>query len=118
MTGNVQKKKTQTRLKRKTAIRSRICGVAAKPRVSVFRSNRFIYAQAIDDAKGVTLAAFDGAKVGARSNRTGAEAAGKEFAKSLKAKKIKEVVFDRNGYLYHGVIAAFADALRSNAIKV
>lgn len=118
MTKNTQKRKLATRLQRKTRIRFKISGVAAKPRVTVFRSNRYIYAQAIDDTKGVTLAAFDGKKSNARSNKTGAEAAAKEFAAKLKKQKISEVTFDRNGYVYHGVVAAFADALRNNAIKL
>lgn len=117
MTGNIQKKKLAARLKRKSRIRGQISGSANKPRVSVFKSNRFFYVQAIDDAKGTTLAAFDGAKAGVRSNKEGAAKAAQEFAKALKAQKIEEIVFDRNGYLYHGVVAAFADELRNNAIK-
>ncbi|MDR1450904.1 MAG: 50S ribosomal protein L18 [Helicobacteraceae bacterium] len=118
MTDKILKQKTATRNQRKARVRSRISGGASKPRISVFRSNRYIYAQAIDDALGVTLAAFDGKALGAKSNKEGAAIAGKEFAKRLKEKKIDEVVFDRNGYLYHGVVAAFADALRENAIKL
>ncbi|GHV10618.1 50S ribosomal protein L18 [Campylobacterota bacterium] len=118
MTRNVQKRKIATRLRRKSAIRAKLSGVAAKPRVTIFRSNRYIYAQAIDDKNGVTLAAFDGKKSNVRSNKAGAVEAAKAFAKALKAKKIGEVTFDRNGYLYHGVVAAFADALRDNAIKL
>jgi large subunit ribosomal protein L18 len=118
MTRNVQKRKLASRLKRKAAIRAKTFGTAAKPRLSVFRSNRYFYAQAIDDEKGVTLAAFDGKAQNAASNVAGAAAAGKAFAEQLKSKRIEEVVFDRNGYLYHGVVAAFADALRANAIKL
>ncbi|MDR0665643.1 MAG: 50S ribosomal protein L18 [Helicobacteraceae bacterium] len=118
MTEKNLKRKTATRARRKARIRSRLVGVASKPRISVFRSNRYIYAQAIDDANGVTIAAFDGKASGAASNKEGATAAGKAFAKLLKEKKIETVVFDRNGYLYHGVVAAFANALRENAIKL
>lgn len=118
MRENVLKRKLATRLKRKRSIRRQISGSATKPRVSVFRSNRFFYAQAIDDVNGVTLVAFDGAKNGVASNKEGAAKAAKEFATALKSKKINEVVFDRNGYLYHGVVAAFADGLRDNEIKL
>lgn len=118
MTEKILKKKLASRLKRKRSIRKLISGNAVKPRVSIFRSNRFIYAQAIDDTNGTTLVAFDGSKSDVRSNKEGAAKAAKEFAKALKAKKIEEVVFDRNGYLYHGVVAAFADELRNNEIKL
>ncbi|MDR2904707.1 MAG: 50S ribosomal protein L18 [Helicobacteraceae bacterium] len=118
MTEKVIKQKLESRIRRKKRIRARISGTAEKPRISVFRSNRYIYAQAIDDAKGVTIAAFDGKKNGAKSNKEGAALAGKEFAKSLKKAKVSEAVFDRNGYLYHGVVAAFADSLRENKIKL
>ncbi|MDR2152269.1 MAG: 50S ribosomal protein L18 [Helicobacteraceae bacterium] len=118
MTEKHLKQKIATRGRRKARIRSKLVGSAIKPRISVFRSNRYIYAQAIDDANGVTIAAFDGKAQGAASNKEGAAKAGKTFAEALKAKKVEEVIFDRNGYLYHGVVAAFADALRENAIKL
>lgn len=118
MREKILKRKLATRLKRKRGIRRLISGSATKPRVSVFRSNRFFYVQAIDDGSGVTLAAFDGSSKGVRSNKDGAVKAAKEFAATLKSKNIKEVVFDRNGYLYHGVVAAFADELRNNEIKL
>ncbi|GHS87838.1 50S ribosomal protein L18 [Campylobacterota bacterium] len=118
MTEKTIRQKRSARIQRKARIRSKLSGTAPKPRVSIFRSNRYIYAQAIDDASGVTIAAFDGKKSGVRSNKEGAAAAAKEFAAALKNRKIDEVVFDRNGYLYHGVIAAFADGLRENAIKL
>lgn len=111
------KQKLRTRLKRKRRIRAGISGTASKPRVSFFRSNRFLYAQAIDDTQGVTLVALDGAKAGIPSNKEGATKAAQSFAKALKDKKIEEITFDRNGYLYHGVVAAFAEELRNNAIK-
>ncbi len=111
------KQKLRTRLKRKRRIRAQVSGTATKPRVSVFRSNRYLYAQAIDDQQGVTLAGLDGAAAKIPSNKEGAVKAAQGLAKVLKEKKIEEIVFDRNGYLYHGVVAAFADELRNNAIK-
>ena len=103
MTAKVLKRKIALRIKRKRRIRGKISGVATCPRVSIFKSNRTLYVQAIDDVTATTLAAVTLAKA---------------FAKALKAKQIDVAVFDRNGYLYHGVIAAFAEALRENGIKL
>ena len=118
MRANILKRKLALRIKRKKRVRAKINGTAILPRVSIFRSNRTIYVQAIDDSKAHTIAAADGKKLGLKANKDGAKVLAGEFAKSLKAAKIEEVVFDRNGYLYHGVIAAFADALRENGIKL
>jgi len=117
MNAKVLKRKVQTRAKRKLRIRSKIEGTAALPRVSVFRSNRFLSAQAIDDASSTTLASIHAKKEGLSSNKESAEKLGAAFAKTLKDKGITEIVFDRNGYQYHGVVAAFGDALRANEIK-
>jgi large subunit ribosomal protein L18 len=117
MNANVLKRKIQVRAKRKLKIRSKIEGTAVCPRVSVFRSNRYLSAQAIDDAAGVTLTAIHSKKEGLNANKESAAKLGASFAKSLKAKGIDTIVFDRNGYQYHGVIAAFGDALRENEIK-
>ena len=87
------------------------------PRVSVFRSNRFISAQAINDEQGTTLAAVHSKTLGLKANMEDAAKAGAVFAKTLKDAGINEVTFDRNGFLYHGVIKAFAEALRANEIK-
>ncbi|EJP76243.1 MULTISPECIES: 50S ribosomal protein L18 [Campylobacter] len=118
MTAKVLKRKLALRIKRKRRIRGKISGVATTPRVSIFKSNRTIYVQAIDDVTATTIAAADGRKLGIKANKQGAAILAKEFASALKAKKIDTAVFDRNGYLYHGVIAAFADALRENGIKL
>jgi large subunit ribosomal protein L18 len=106
------------RLKRKKRIRGRIFGTAEFPRVSIFKSNRFIYAQAIDDVKGHTLAHVDGSALKIASNKDGAVKAAEIFAEKLKEAKIEQVKFDKNGYQYHGVVKAFADALRDNGIKL
>ena len=84
----------------------------------MFKSNRYLYAQAINDEAGVTLASIDGKKLGLGNNRENAKQFAIEFAGLLKKAKITEAVFDRNGYLYHGVVAAFADTLRENGIKL
>jgi large subunit ribosomal protein L18 len=106
--------------KRKLRVRKKISGTDSRPRLSVFKSNRNIYAQVIDDTKGHTLAAvstqteeFKDIKV----NVEGAAKLGEALGKKLNELKIEEVVFDRNGKLYHGVIKAFADGARKAGIK-
>ena len=117
MTGKILKIKSAKRIQRKRRIRSKIAGCATLPRVSVFRSNRYISAQAINDEQGVTLASVHSKTLGLRANKEGAEKAAATFAKTLKDAGINEITFDRNGFLYHGVVKAFADSLRANEIK-
>jgi large subunit ribosomal protein L18 len=111
-------KKNAVKVKRKTKIRSRISGTAELPRVSVFKSNKYLYAQAIDDVAGNTLAAVDSSALKLSVSKDNAVKVAATFAETLKSKNIDTVVFDRNGYLYHGVIKAFGDALRDNGIKL
>ena len=118
MTEKVLKQKQLLRTKRKLRTRGRIYGIANKPRISVFRSNKYFYAQAINDELGVTLACIDGKKLKLGNNKEDVKKIANEFAAALKKAKIAEEVFDRNGYLYHGVVAAFADTLRENGIKL
>jgi len=117
MNAKVLKSKIANRLKRKLRIRSKISGCPTLPRVSVFKSNRYLSVQAIDDVSGTTLCALNSKASGHRSNKEGAAALAVAFAASLKAANINQIVFDRNGYQYHGVIAAFGDSLRANEIK-
>jgi len=117
MNTKVLKNKIANRLKRKLRIRAKISGCASLPRVSVFKSNRYLSVQAIDDVTATTLASGTSKVLGHKANKDGAIALGVAFAASLKAANITEVVFDRNGYQYHGVIAAFGDSLRANEIK-
>ncbi len=117
MNAKVIKSKVANRLKRKRRIRAKISGCASLPRVSVFRSNRYISVQAIDDVTATTVAALHSKSTGHKSNKEGATALGEAFAAKLKEANITSIVFDRNGYQYHGVIAAFGDALRANEIK-
>lgn len=114
--------KNDTRKKRKVRIRKKLSGTAARPRLVVFRSNLHIYAQVIDDISGATLAATstlslnkDGGK--AACNKSGAEQVGKQIASLALAKDIRQVVFDRNGYLYHGRIKAVADGAREGGLE-
>ncbi|MGX3011871.1 50S ribosomal protein L18 [Helicobacter sp. 23-1044] len=112
---NLKLKKRLTQ-KRKARVRGRIVGDSNTPRVSIFRSNKYFYAQAIDDSRGFTLANVDGKKMGLKNNKDDVKKLAQSFAKSLKDAGIQKIVFDRNGYLYHGVVASFADSLRENGI--
>ncbi|MDR0642538.1 MAG: 50S ribosomal protein L18 [Treponema sp.] len=112
--------KDRKRLKRKVHIRKRISGTSDRPRMTVFRSNRALSVQVIDDTKGHTLVsastleeAFRGFKVTVE----GAGQLGEEMGKRLLEKNITTVVFDRNGYLYHGVIKALADGTRKAGVR-
>jgi len=113
--------KQVVRFKRKLRIRSRVEGSTERPRLSVFRSNRHIYVQLVDDAKGHTLVAVssmeDELKDKVRGNIEGAKTVGNLVAKRALAKNIQQVVFDRSGYLYHGQIKALADAAREGGLK-
>lgn len=103
------------RLRRKKSIRKRIRGTAERPRLAVFRSAKHIYAQVIDDLSGHTLASASTLRDGLSEkggNREGAAEVGRLLAERAKAADITTVVFDRGGYLYHGRIAALADAAR------
>ena len=104
----------------KKRIRKNISGTSTRPRLSVFRSNKQIYAQVIDDVKGVTItSASSHVKDSAQKvNKTDqAKLIGKEIAENASKAGIKEVVFDRNGYLYHGRVKALAESARENGLK-
>ncbi len=109
---------TARRTRIKAHIRNKISGTAAKPRLSVFRSNTQIYAQVIDDVQGKTLAAAS--SLGIKEKITKKEQAnkvGELIAKSALAAGITEVVFDRNGYLYHGRVRELAEGARNGGLK-
>ena len=111
--------KNKLRLKRHRRIRGKISGTAERPRLSIFRSNKNIYAQLIDDVAGVTLASASTLDENVSEDATKVEqatAVGKAIAEAAKAKNISTVVFDRSGYLYHGRIQALADAARENGL--
>lgn len=118
MTNKIINKKRSLRFKRKLRILAKVFGSATTPRLSIFRSNRYFYAQAIDDTKGVTLVSVDGKKMGLKNNKEDVKKIAVTLADSLKKANITEVLFDRNGYLYHGVVASFADSLRENGINL
>lgn len=109
------------RARRKRGIRKNLLGVSGRPRLSVFRSAKHIYAQLIDDLSGRTLAAastvdkdFSGER---GSNRNAAESVGARLAERAKAVGVAEVIFDRNGFRYHGRVKALADAARKGGLK-
>ena len=112
-------KKNFLRLKRKRRIRGSIAsGTSNVPRVSVYKSNKYLCAQAIDDILGVTLTSIHSKSLKLNVNKKNAKIIGNKFAENLKNSQIDTIVFDRNGYLYHGVVAEFVEALRENGIKV
>jgi large subunit ribosomal protein L18 len=117
MNSKVLEKKKTLRAKRKKKIRAKINGTSELPRVSVFRSNRYLSAQAIDDVAEHTLVGLHSKTLNLTANVKNAKEFGKAFAEKLKANGINEIVFDRNGYQFHGVIAEFANALRDSGIK-
>lgn len=118
MLKSIQKRKNKLRAQRKARVRGKVFGTAELPRLTVFKSNKSFYAQAIDDNAGTTLASVDGRKLGLRVNQEDVKKVAAQMAENLAAKNINNVVFDRNGYLYHGVVASFADALREAGIKL
>ena len=107
------------RLRRKTRTRSRIFGTAARPRISVFRSNRYTYAQLIDDEKQRTIAAASTKELsrGAKRMDTACEL-GKLLAERAKKSGVTTILFDRGSYRYHGRVKAVAEGVRSGGIKV
>ena len=111
------------RLRIHERIRKRLSGTPVRPRLAIFRSNKHIYAQVIDDVKGTTLTAASSLDADAKKgikhggNVAAAKAVGKLVAERAKAKGIDAVLFDRGGYLYHGRIKALADAAREAGLK-
>lgn len=111
-------KKRERRERIKAGVRKKINGTTERPRLSVFRSNTGIYAQIIDDVKGVTLAAASSLELGKKAvNIESSKDVGKKLAEKAVASGIQSIVFDRNGYLYHGNIKAFAEGAREGGLK-
>ena len=108
------------RIKRHKRVRAKLSGTSETPRLNVFRSEANIYAQIIDDVKGVTLvsaSSLDKAVEGYGGNVAAATAVGKLIAERAKAKGIENVVFDRGGYLYHGRVKALAEGAREGGLQ-
>lgn len=118
-----KRSRAEVREKKHMRIRNRFSGTAERPRLAVFRSNKNIYAQVIDDVEGKTLATASTVEKDIRGqikytdNTEAAECVGKAIAERAKAKGIEEVVFDRGGYIYHGKVKALADAAREAGLK-
>ena len=118
----MEKSKTQTKSNRREIrhkrVRSKVFGTAEEPRLSVFRSNKHIFLQLIDDVKGATIASSSDLMIKKKMTKTEtAKEVGKGLAKTAKSKKIKKIVFDRGGYKYHGRVKAAAEALRKENLK-
>ena len=113
--------KNASRKKRHARVRAKLSGTAARPRLNVFRSNKHLYAQLIDDMSGVTLASASTMEkdlnLESTSNVDAAKLVGELVAKRAVEKGISAVVFDRGGYLYHGRIQALADSARENGLQ-
>lgn len=111
--------KNKIRQRRHKRVRGKISGTAERPRLSVYRSNKNIYAQVIDDVKGVTLASASthDSEVSGNTKTEQAASVGALVAKRAAEKDISVVVFDRGGYLYHGRVQALAEAARENGLQ-
>jgi large subunit ribosomal protein L18 len=112
--------KEHRRLKRRRRVRAKISGTAARPRISVFRSNRGLCAQLVDDVNGHTLAAVSWFEPELRTlgKEERAKRSGEVLAERAKAAGVSEAVFDRGGYKYHGHVRTFAEAIREAGITV
>lgn len=114
--------KNQARQRRKIRIRKKVNGTELRPRLVVFRSNTHIYAQIVDDREGKTLVSsstlsLSRSEKGLHCNKSGAVRVGNEIARLAREKNIAKVVFDRNGYIYHGRIKAVADGAREGGLE-
>jgi len=115
--------KALARERRKRRVRKKIRGTAARPRLSVFRSARHIYVQAVDDDSGLTLASASTLspelkdKVKGLNKRDASKLVGEQIGSRIKEKGIKRVVFDRNGFLYHGRVQALSEGARETGLK-
>jgi large subunit ribosomal protein L18 len=107
--------KSKARVIRKFRIRKKVSGTEIRPRLTVFKSLKTLYVQAIDDVAGNTICS---ALVKNKKNIEAAKELGKLMSDKIKEKSINEVVFDRNGYRFHGVIKILADTIRENGIKL
>src|ERR1043165_8449343 len=112
-------KKSLRRERIKHGVRKKISGTTERPRLSIFRSNKGIYAQIIDDIKGVTLASASTAELGdkPRLNIANSKNVGKKIAEKAIAAGLQTIVFDRGGYLYHGNVKALAEGAREGGLK-
>ena len=115
----VKESKNDMRKRRHARVRAKLSGTAECPRLNVFRSNKGIFVQVIDDEKQTTLASSSSVALNIKNggNIEAAKLVGKDIAEKCNKLKIKKVVFDRGGYLYHGRVEALADAARENGLE-
>ena len=111
---NIKKQKVERRHRK---IRAKVFGTEEKPRLSVYKSNKYIYGQLINDDKSVTILSLSSMKIKGKTFTERCIETGKEIAKLAKAKKIEKVVFDRGGFKYVGRVKAFADGAREGGLK-
>ncbi len=110
--------KSNRRLRIRRGIRNKIVGTSERPRLAVFKSNKAVYAQLVDDAKGHTVAAANSIELGSKgSNIDSAKLVGSKLAERAKVAGVKTVLFDRSGYQYHGKVKALADGAREGGLK-
>jgi large subunit ribosomal protein L18 len=110
--------KTEKRVRLHKKIRSRVSGTAERPRLAVFRSNRYMYAQLIDDVKGITLVSASDLSLSDKMNKVErAKTVGKTLADAAKKVNISSVIFDRGGFSYRGRVQALADAAREAGLQ-
>ncbi len=118
-----KKQRTNGRFRRKRRIRKKVEGSAARPRLTVYRSNKHIYAQIVDDVAGATLASAStkeaelASAIGGKDKKGQAHEVGKALAERAKERGVEQVVFDRNGYIYHGRVAAMAAGAREGGLE-
>ena len=111
-------KRVQTRLKRKTSVRKKVRGTDEQPRLCIYRSLRYTYAQLISDESGNVLASASTKGLASGASKEGAKELGAKIAGIAKEKNIEKVVFDRNGFLYHGRVAAVAEGAREGGLTI
>jgi len=114
---SIKNPKIEKRTRRHNRVRAKINGTKDLPRLSVFRSNKFIYAQLIDDVSGATLASSSDVGAKGKTKTERAKEAGAQIAEKAKGKKISKVVFDRGGFLYAGRVKALAEGAREKGLK-
>ena len=115
------KRKIIRNKKRKLRIRNKLSGNSSRPRITIYKSNKYIYLQAINDEQGKTLVSIsnlENENKEFKKNINGAKLLSSKFAEKLKNKKIEKVIFDRNGYRYHGVVKAIAESMRESGITI
>jgi large subunit ribosomal protein L18 len=112
------KSKRDARLRRHTRVRKKVTGSGERPRLAVYRSNRHIYVQLIDDARAVTLAQASDSEVGGEDKMSRAKAVGELIAGRAKEAGIERAVFDRGGRLYHGRVTALAEGAREGGLQI